>query len=158
MVFKTLPENLHQRPHFEQFWVAAGQEHTFDQIQLSGSSFSISSPLMQILQEPRTLLPSAPNSPDPQQILSNSSNPAANSFQFFEPSSEFLPIFRTLYRILSNSSNPPANSSKFFEPSSEFIRILRTLPRILPNSSNPPCKCSKFHEPWCQVLPILRTL
>ena len=96
MLIKNLPENLHQRPHFEQFWVAAGQEHAFDQIQLSGSSSSISPPLMHILQKPRTLLPSA----------FNSLNPPANSSQFFEPFSEFLPILRTLQRISPNSSNP----------------------------------------------------
>ena len=28
---KNLPENMHQRPHLEQFWEPGGQEHIFDQ-------------------------------------------------------------------------------------------------------------------------------
>ena len=88
MVIKNLPENLHQRLHFDQFWVAAGQEPIFEQIWLNSRGF-------------RILI--YPNSSIPDANSHNSSNPGAECFQFFEPSNEFLSLPRALASSLSPS-------------------------------------------------------
>ena len=122
MPLKTLPENLHQRPHFEQFWVAAGQEHTFDQIQLSGSSSGSSLPLMQILQKSKPCCKFIQILRTLQRIPSNSSSPPANSSQFFALSSKFLQILRILQQ---RSASPKSETREKCKEHEKNVKNMR---------------------------------